>query len=741
MKLDIQLFAETTITANMSGDSRYTLSLNVVESNVDSVNNTSDVSYTLSLSTTVSYQYGAYNYTGNDTYSININGNVVASGGFTYDFRNYHSLTIKSGTVTGIPHDSDGNKTINISAYVGMTHVSKGSGTATGTLALTKINRSSILTYPANDTRFNIENTFNVRLTKYVAEYYHKLVVKYGNTTIKTINGINDNSSFAFTSSELNTIYGLMSSVKEGIFTFILSTYTNSGMGTLIGSDTKTPIGYIANANPTPATATYQDVNNTTLGLTGNGNIGIKGYSDIQVSITQHAIGNKGATISYYLFPDNQSVNYTSSVSHTLSSYNLTNLYVTAYDTRGNFTTTNIPYTYVDYRQPVINSMIVERKDGVEEETYLGITANLWNGNYSTNRSNEITYFGYRYKETNSSNWSNWIDRTGTFKTAISRQQLDSINLSISDGFKLYTDVANQTGFPQGATYDIQVRISDGYNTTVFNSDYESATLDDGTVLDSYNKTSTGYQYAINGLVDTTKTDGLQVYGTAYIDTNLNVGKDIYNTNIDLFSDTSGSSWKDMMKNKLDYCVSNMKTSKQNMETFINGGWSGVEYGFGLFSKIGTVYQLTWFTNNGYRYVRKIGSTYSYYSSTPDILYNNNTGIQSRYSALIDNLSSYKKLAITFTAYKNSDQANTGGTAHICWLDLSKKDANGYARAGIVVPYSDNHLSSGAIQPNDFKALFEADVNNNRVYCLFAYNNAIQTSSGYVMTKIEGYYN
>lgn len=727
MKLDIQLFAETTITANMSGDSRYTLSLNVVESNVDSVNNTSDVSYTLSLSTTVSYQYGAYNYTGNDTYSININGNVVASGGFTYDFRNYHSLTIKSGTVTGIPHDSDGSKTINISAYVGMTHVSKGSGTATGTLALTNINRSSILTYPANDTRFNIENTFNVRLTKYVTEYYHKLVVKYGNTTIKTINGINDNSSFAFTSSELNTIYGLMSSVKEGIFTFILSTYTNSGMGTLIGSDTKTPTGYIANANPTPATATYQDVNNTTLGLTGNGSIGIKGYSDIQVSITQHAIGNKGATISYYLFPDNQSVNYTSSVSHTLSSYNLTNLYVTAYDTRGNFTTTNIPYTYVDYRQPVINSMIVERKDGVEEETYLGITANLWNGNYSTNRSNEITYFGYRYKETNSSNWSNWIDRTGTFKTAISGQQLDSINLSISDGFKLYTDVANQTGFPQGSTYDIQVRISDGYSTTVFNSDYESATLDDGTVLDSYNKTNTGYQYAINGLVDTAKTDGLQVYGDNHTTGKTKSINGFYSYDTGRVNTPEGKSSLIVKKCNNTEAPNNGVVLEYGNST----NWTGQLY-IGDNATQG-IYYNGW--SNGVR------GSWRRLADIPRTLYSNDTGIQSKSYASVSNLSDYRKLAITFTVYKNSDQANTGGTAHICWLDLSKKDANGYARAGIVVPYSDSHLSSGNIQPNDFKALFEADVNNNRVYCLFGYSGSVQTSSNYVMTKIEGYYN
>lgn len=125
----------------------------------------------------------------------------------------------------------------------------------------------------------------------------------------------------------------------------------------------------------------------------------------------------------------------------------------------------------------------------------------------------------------------------------------------------------------------------------------------------------------------------------------------------------------------------------------------------------------------------------------PVTLYNDDTGIQSKSYASVSNLSSYRKLAITFTVYKNSDYSNTGGTAHICWLDLTKKDTNNYARAGITVPYSNSHLSDGNIQSNDFKALFEADFTNNRVYCLFAYSGTVQISANYVMTKIEGYYN
>lgn len=82
----------------------------------------------------------------------------------------------------------------------------------------------------------------------------------------------------------------------------------------------------------------------------------------------------------------------------------------------------------------------------------------------------------------------------------------------------------------------------------------------------------------------------------------------ITNHVLDLFNDTSGSTWQDMMKNKLDYCINNINTTKENVETFINGGWSGVNFGFGIFSKIGTTYQLIWFSTDGIYYCRKLGN-------------------------------------------------------------------------------------------------------------------------------------
>lgn len=82
---------------------------------------------------------------------------------------------------------------------------------------------------------------------------------------------------------------------------------------------------------------------------------------------------------------------------------------------------------------------------------------------------------------------------------------------------------------------------------------------------------------------------------------------------LDMMDDTSGSTWQNMMKNKIDYCINNINTTKGDIETFINGGWYGRNYGFGVFSKLGNVYQLVWFSSDGIYYCRKLGdSTYNY---------------------------------------------------------------------------------------------------------------------------------
>lgn len=93
---------------------------------------------------------------------------------------------------------------------------------------------------------------------------------------------------------------------------------------------------------------------------------------------------------------------------------------------------------------------------------------------------------------------------------------------------------------------------------------------------------------------------------------NSNIGLKLVDR-LDMIDDTSGANWQDMMKNKLDYCINNINTTKVNVETFINGGWSGVNYGFGVFSKIGNVYQVVWYSIDSIYYCRKLeDGTYQY---------------------------------------------------------------------------------------------------------------------------------
>ena len=81
---------------------------------------------------------------------------------------------------------------------------------------------------------------------------------------------------------------------------------------------------------------------------------------------------------------------------------------------------------------------------------------------------------------------------------------------------------------------------------------------------------------------------------------------------LELYNDTSGSNWQEMMKNKLDFCISNCNTTKENAETFVNGGWYGRNFGFGIFSKTGNTYQLVWFSSENIYYCRNMAGTYDY---------------------------------------------------------------------------------------------------------------------------------
>lgn len=133
---------------------------------------------------------------------------------------------------TGIAHNADGTKHVAISAFI-----DTGMNSTVGDIRLEATNiyfptipRKSILTTMSP---FNIEDTINVPLTKYAAEFYHVLTLAY-ETFIKTINGYENNDDIDLTIDELLELYALIAD-REASFVITLHTYTTSG-GSLVGS-------------------------------------------------------------------------------------------------------------------------------------------------------------------------------------------------------------------------------------------------------------------------------------------------------------------------------------------------------------------------------------------------------------------------------------------------------------------------------------------------------------------------
>lgn len=395
----------------------------------------------------------------------------------------------------------------------------------TGALKLTSIPRASKISFIKV---YEDGGTGNIGIKKSVSSYYDSVKIYYKGNLIKTIDGVVEGSNpFEFAENEYNIIYTLSANETSSPLklTYVVRTYKTSDKTNLIGSNEMLgDFVFGESANPTFQNFDYNDVNTTTLGLTNNSKILINNYSDVRITIStaNKATANKGATMIKYSFQDNKEELYSSTndVAHTLNKYNYgANIIVGAIDSRNKHTyVTKSGITIVNYNQlPQISNIITQRKNGVDTETYLSLNAKLWKDNFNTNRPNGITSFKYRFKRPKET-WNNqeWIDATALFKAKVETQSIDNIYISIEDGFQIHLN-GTSGGIPAGVDYDMQLALSDGYDTTIFNTDYELGYVDNGLFLDSYSKSNTGYKYAVNGIVDETLDDGLQVNGKLYL--------------------------------------------------------------------------------------------------------------------------------------------------------------------------------------------------------------------------------
>ena len=220
----------------------------------------------------------------------------------------------------------------------------------------------------------------------------------------------------------------------------------------------------IINGNPIFNNFEFEDINPTTLALTGDSSKNINGFSTIRatISTTNKAEAIKSATMNKYRFiigTTSTDINYSDeeSVSGNISNAINGTYNVYAIDSRNNSTlvtklaSQEIAYTPINF---ISSNCKVERNNGgVGEYAVLTINGEIWNDNFGQ-VSNSITSVLIEYKETSS---STWLTSPTTITPTIS-----------GNSFNFTGQVASQEqdySFELNKSYDFRITIEDELST------------------------------------------------------------------------------------------------------------------------------------------------------------------------------------------------------------------------------------------------------------------------------------
>lgn len=440
-------------------------------------------------------------------------------------------------TFDAVPHESDGSKTVTVTANYSATF-SPRSGSLSGDVVLATIPRASKLksdtTYWKTTNRF--DSGVTVGIQRYADSFYHKLVVQYLNvssqsySTIKTINNIEDGGSVTFTASELNTMYSASIPNTTETIKLLLYTYSNSGLTTQVGSVSELSLtGALTTVAPTFTDFNYSDTNGTTTNLTKDSATIVKGYSTLRVAIptSKRATANTRQTSMSHYIVNGETLAYSTSaeVSKSFSKYNSDNISVYAVDARGtssnvvnkSFTSLN---KYINYSAVTKNdNQSYSRSDGGVGEFVTISFSGAWWGNrkFSTNSSaitNALTAT-YKYRVSGVSTWTTPSNPNLTLNLT-KAQSSDTYYTRYSFNNTVNGDLSTN-GFDVSKSYDIMVTVQDRLSSVTFEFSIHSG---EPAIALYGNKAALGAKYDQS-------LGGTQLWGDAYLNGQLIVLSDI----------------------------------------------------------------------------------------------------------------------------------------------------------------------------------------------------------------------
>lgn len=301
------------------------------------------------------------------------------------------------------------------------------SGTVTATATLPAIPRATEIT--ATDA--NIGSTSTVIFNTKNANFRHTLAYTTG-STYTTIFEKQSYTTYGWTVP--TSIYAQIPNAKGCNVTLRCQTYSGD---TLIG--TKYAYIYVTASEevckPSITVTTCQDINPTTVALTGDATKIVKGQSNVRVVVT--ATGNNSATISSVKVICGGKTLTGADV--TITGAESKDIVITAIDSRGYSNSESPVMTLVDYF-PVIATLSVGRISPTSDTVNIGIRGKYFNGSFGT-ASNTLSAKA-RFALTG-----------GTYG--------EDITIPVVATGNEYTATGSLTGLDYDKTYDVQITYTD----------------------------------------------------------------------------------------------------------------------------------------------------------------------------------------------------------------------------------------------------------------------------------------
>ena len=352
-----------------------------------------------------------YTTSGNGTCYSNINGVKYTQAITSSQAITHNSHTVLLNKTVTIPHDTDGKKTIYVSAYI--KHSQFSSNSQGFNVTLTEIPRKATITSAPD---FNDTDNPTITYANPVGELATSLQACISLTgssddiAYRDISKTGGSYTFNLTETERNTLLDASPNSNTLSVIFIVKTELNG----VTYYDTLTKTMTIVNANPVIEGATYEDINPATLAITNDSSKIIQDHSNIRFrfsslralkgayldSLEVDVNAQTGAGIGFI----NQQVATNAFTDYgATNSGNDLNAVVTLTDSRGNETTLNLPVTVLAYRLPLA-TITLNRKDNYYDDTNIKVTQDI----VSLGGNNSAT-IQYQYKEKSASTYGSLV--------------------------------------------------------------------------------------------------------------------------------------------------------------------------------------------------------------------------------------------------------------------------------------------------------------------------------------------